>query len=406
MPERHSGNEGYLAWKTTVAARNRDVGAWWKLWSSARPTHPLAVAVAVDQASHSDATRATTRAALHAPASPFPDTDERAGPASCSAHPTRVSHLPLLGSSQLLAPPALSSPWPMAVGAGPCLVAVVLSAAWISSSSSSSEAAASSAAAEQGGTSHRSVNCVPCSRTYIGDADLDTLTGQLARRHGLAEMSDSGELCKGLADDVEVPTLSKLHRQLVGEGSHRRLVYSVEFGACQGAMVNFLDGYDAHLVIIEKLPNGVFADPFELQHFVERKVFLDVAVFGDTNLELPTALSNQSSVEIHFDLRPSTLTNCNLVIDLPLHARYPPLDASGYATVEFGCPNLLLRYRKKEIISDSCLWVLKNCEAALAEKAAWRIPCGDERHIGFVSSITFLSALICSMSIVLAVLIF
>ena len=84
-------------------------------------------------------------------------------------------------------------------------------------------------------------------------------------------MSDSGELCKGLTDAVEVPTLSELHRQLVGEGSHRRLVYSVKFGARQDAMVNFLDGYDAHLVIIEKLPNGVFADPFELQHFVERK---------------------------------------------------------------------------------------------------------------------------------------
>ena len=123
----------------------------------------------------------------------------------------------------------------------------------------------------QAGRSQKSINCVPCSRNYIGDAYLYTFTDQLAPHRGLAEMSDSGELCKGLTDAVEVPTLSELHRQLVGEGSHRRLVYSVKFGACQDAMVNFLDGYDAHLVIIEKLPNGVFADPFELQHFVERK---------------------------------------------------------------------------------------------------------------------------------------
>ncbi|RCV19323.1 hypothetical protein SETIT_3G375000v2 [Setaria italica] len=246
---------------------------------------------------------------------------------------------------------------------------------------------------------------MPCSRTYIGDAYLHTLTDH-AHHRGLAEMSDSDELCEGLTDDVEVPTLSELQRQLVGEGSHRHLVYSVKFSACQDAMVNFLNGYDACLVIVEKLPNGVFADPFELQHFVERKVFLDVAVFGDTNLELPSALSNRSAVEIHFDLRPSTLTNCNIVIDLPLHARYPPLDASGYATVEFGSPDLFLRYRKKETDSDSCLWVLKNLEAAPVEKAAWRIPCGDEVRIGFVSNITFLSALVCSMSIVLATLIF
>ncbi|KAG2621931.1 phosphatidylinositol-glycan biosynthesis class X protein-like [Panicum virgatum] len=287
----------------------------------------------------------------------------------------------------------------MAVAGGPCLLAVALAAAWIS-------AAAAESSPQQAGRSQKSINCVPCSRNYIGDAYLYTFTDQLAPHRGLAEMSDSGELCKGLTDAVEVPTLSELHRQLVGEGSHRRLVYSVKFGACQDAMVNFLDGYDAHLVIIEKLPNGVFADPFELQHFVERKVFLDVAVFGDTNLELPSALSNRSTVEIHFDLKPSTLTNCNIVIDLPLHARYLPLDASGHATVEFGSPDLLLRYRKKEIRSGSCLWVLKDLEAAPVDKAAWRIPCGDEAHIGFVSIVTFLSALVCSMSVVLAALVF
>jgi GPI mannosyltransferase 1 subunit X len=124
--------------------------------------------------------------------------------------------------------------------------------------------------AQEGG-SRTPVKCMPCSRTYIGGAHLDTLTGQLAQRRDIVEMSDSGELCKGLADDVEVPMLSKLRRQLVGKGSHRRLVYSVDFGAHEGAMVNFLDHYDAHLVIFEKLPDGVFADPFELQHFVERK---------------------------------------------------------------------------------------------------------------------------------------
>ncbi|KAF0890060.1 hypothetical protein E2562_036435, partial [Oryza meyeriana var. granulata] len=202
------------------------------------------------------------------------------------------------------------------------------------------------------GTGQKFINCMPCSRRYVADASLDTLTGQLAQHRDLTETSDSAGLCKGLDYDLDVPMLSELHRQLVGE---------------------------------ENLPNGVFADPFELQHFVERKVFLDVAVFGDTNLELPSALSNQSSVEIHVDLAPSASMNCNLVIDLPLHARYPPLDASGYATVEFGSPDQLLRYRKKDTIPDSSSWLLKDLDAAPVEKSAWRIPCGDEAHIGFVS---------------------
>ncbi|KAM0860833.1 hypothetical protein ACQ4PT_046295 [Festuca glaucescens] len=254
----------------------------------------------------------------------------------------------------------------------------------------------------QAGSSHKSVSCMPCSRTYIADAYIDSLTGQLAEQRDLTEVSDTADLCKGLTDDLDMPTVSEVHRQLVGEGSHRRLVYSVKFGNCKDAMVKFLDGYDANLVIIEKLPSGVFADLFELQHFVERKVFLDVAVFGDTNLELPSALSNRSAVEIHFDLKPSKSMDCNLVVELALHARYPPLDASGYVTVEFGGPDLLVRYRKKETHPGSCIWVLQNLNAAPLEKAVWRVPCGDEVHAGFVSSLTFVSALVCSMSIVLA----
>ncbi|KAL6627459.1 hypothetical protein ACP70R_031185 [Stipagrostis hirtigluma subsp. patula] len=289
----------------------------------------------------------------------------------------------------------------MAMGSGRCLLAVALAAASLSSAAAAS---AASPPPEQAGSSQESTSCMPCSRAYIGDTYLNTFMGHLPQHRDLAETYGSGDLCKGLSDEIEVPTLSELHRQLVGEGSHRRMVYSLKFG--QDSMVNFLDTYDANLVIIEKLPSGVFADPFELQHFVERKVFLDVAVFGDTNLELPSALSNRSAVEIHFDIRPSISTNYNLVIELPLHARYPPLDASGYATVEFGSPDLFLRYRKKEINPISCLWTLKNLGAAPAERPTWRIPCGDQAHLGFVSSITFLSALVCSVSIVLAALIF
>uniref|UniRef100_A0A0D9Y141 Phosphatidylinositol-glycan biosynthesis class X protein n=1 Tax=Leersia perrieri TaxID=77586 RepID=A0A0D9Y141_9ORYZ len=284
----------------------------------------------------------------------------------------------------------------MAAGRWPWLLVV----AWVSG-----VAAASSSSSSQTGSSQKFINCMPCSKRYVADA-FDTFTSQLAQHRDLAETSDSADSCKGLDYDLGVPVLSELHRQLVGEGSHRRLVYHVKFVNCADAMVNFLDSNDANLVVIENLPNGVFADPFELQHFVERKVFLDVAVFGDTNLELPSALSNRSTVEIHVDLALSASMSCNLVIDLPLHARYPPLDASGYATVEFGSPDMLLRYRKKDTLPDSCSWLLKDHDATSVEKAVWRIPCGDEAHIGFVSSITFLSALVCSISIVIAALFF
>uniref|UniRef100_A0ACD5VZ20 Uncharacterized protein n=1 Tax=Avena sativa TaxID=4498 RepID=A0ACD5VZ20_AVESA len=281
----------------------------------------------------------------------------------------------------------------MAVRIRPCLLAMVFfAAAWVSASSVS----------EQVVNIQKYVDCMPCSRTYVAGPYLDALTGQLVQHRDLTEVPDTADLCKGLDDDLDVPALSEVHRQLVGEGSHRRLVYSVKFGNCKDDAVKFLDRYDANLAIIEKLPSGVFADPFELQHLVERKVFLDVSVFGDTNLELPSALSNRSAVEIHFDLKPSTSMDCNLVVELPLHARYPPLNSSGYTAVEFGSPDLLLRYRKKDTHPDSCIWALKNLDAAPVEKLEWRVPCGDGVHAGFVSSLTFVSALVCSMSVVLA----
>lgn len=52
-------------------------------------------------------------------------------------------------------------------------------------------------------------------------------------------------------------------------------------------------------------------------------VYLDAAVFGDTNLELPAALSNSSFVEIHMDISSLSKENHELVIELPLHVRYP-----------------------------------------------------------------------------------
>lgn len=52
-----------------------------------------------------------------------------------------------------------------------------------------------------------------------------------------------------------------------------------------------------------------------------------MAVFGDTNLELPSFLSNRSVVEVHRDVDPNFLSSrqnvLNINIVLPLHARYP-----------------------------------------------------------------------------------
>lgn len=55
-------------------------------------------------------------------------------------------------------------------------------------------------------------------------------------------------------------------------------------------------------------------------------MFKDVAVFGDTNLELPSFRSNRSVVEVHMNAGSNILSGQNngleINIQLPLHARY------------------------------------------------------------------------------------
>lgn len=62
--------------------------------------------------------------------------------------------------------------------------------------------------------------------------------------------------------------LSDLKRTLIGEGSHRSVSTLIKFQTQQ--LKCELLSYSCEFIIIERLPSGVFADPFELQHLVQR----------------------------------------------------------------------------------------------------------------------------------------
>ncbi|KAF9623454.1 hypothetical protein IFM89_003038 [Coptis chinensis] len=173
---------------------------------------------------------------------------------------------------------------------------------------------------------------LPCSRRYLSESYFekhDSLTDLDFQGHLAHELPLCG--CNQFQHNLNyVPRLSDPQRDLVGE-------------------------------VIERLPSGVFADPFELQHLVQRGVFTDAAVFGDTNLELPSALSNRSVVEIHVEIGQNFLSvnakELEVKVDIPLHARYPPLDSNGYSRVEMGMPDVLMRcsFKEKSEYND-CVW--------------------------------------------------
>ncbi|CAK9170043.1 unnamed protein product [Ilex paraguariensis] len=213
--------------------------------------------------------------------------------------------------------------------------------------------------------------------------------------------------CEALQDKLNlVPRLSILHQHLIGEGSHRRLSSSIRFKSLPESLPE-VPAHFCEAIIIERLPSGVFADPFELQHLLQRGVFADAAVFGDINLELPSFRSNRSIVEIHLDIGPNILSGhkneVEINIELPLHARYPPLGKRGFSAVQFGLPDLFLRCSiEGKSHNESCLFMSTHGGAESQVVAAvWEVPCGIKEHEGVVSVITFITAIVSALLIVL-----
>ncbi|KAL6566152.1 hypothetical protein OROGR_001767 [Orobanche gracilis] len=201
-----------------------------------------------------------------------------------------------------------------------------------------------------------------------------------------------------------VPTLSDVHREVTGEGSHRGLSSSIRF-KLQDKLKSHLSACICEVIIIEKLPSGVFADPFELQHLVQRGD--DAVVFGATNLELPSFRSNQSLVEIHMSMADKVLTryedDSELNLDLPLHARYPPLGL-GFSRVQFEKPDLFICCNLDgNILNRSCIFMPNNHMAnKKGSPVIWEMPCGIKEHAEVVSAVTFGFAIVAAMLIVLA----
>ncbi|GAB4834769.1 hypothetical protein Ancab_033037 [Ancistrocladus abbreviatus] len=201
--------------------------------------------------------------------------------------------------------------------------------------------------------------------------------------------------------------VSDLKRRLIGEGSHRLLSSSITFSIL---LDSASDPSMQHckIILIERLPSGVFADPFELEHLLQRGVFEGAAVFGDTNLELPSFLSNRSIVEVHVDAALNVSSGqkdaLDLKIEIPLHARYPLLEESGYSQVRFGLPDLFVQCNREgeSSIQDCSVTAIIAGTDLKPDTVMWNIPSGVKDHARVVSVITFASALLSAMLIIIA----
>ncbi|XP_009797522.2 uncharacterized protein LOC107814814 [Nicotiana tabacum] len=212
--------------------------------------------------------------------------------------------------------------------------------------------------------------------------------------------------CVSLQDNVKfAPKLSALHRKLIGEGSHRCLSSSLRLKMPSESISR--PPKSCEVIIVERLPSGVFADPFELQHLVQRGVLREAAVFGDTNLELPSFRSNRSLVEVHLKMGSNLISEQKdeqeIHMELPLHARYQPL-GHGFSRVEFASPDLFLRCSGKgNQHATSCLFSLdKQSAESNNSHPVWEVPCGSREHMEVVSAFTFISAVVSALLIIVA----
>ncbi|XP_075104862.1 uncharacterized protein LOC107783125 [Nicotiana tabacum] len=212
--------------------------------------------------------------------------------------------------------------------------------------------------------------------------------------------------CVSLQDNIKfVPKLSALHRNLIGEGSHRRLSSSLRLKMSSESVSR--PPKSCEVIIVERLPSGVFADPFELQHLVQRGVLREGAVFGDTNLELPSFRSNRSLVEVHLEMGSNLISEQKdeqeIHMELPLHARYQPL-GHRFSRVEFAAPDLFLRCNTKGKQHDmSCLFSLDKQSAESNDRhPLWEVRCGSREHMEIVSAFTFFSAVVSALLIIVA----
>eukprot|EP00249_Psilotum_nudum_P007329 c20478_g1_i1 orf=510-1628(+) len=247
------------------------------------------------------------------------------------------------------------------------------------------------------------------------DSTMDIL-GSDAPQAGMVKSESVSMRCESswFVKDEQFGRLEVLDvkRTLVGNGAHRQLnsFVTLELQIVKNKGI-------CHIVMLEKLPQGVFADTFELQRLVDRGVLQNARVFGDLNIELPAFNSHPSLVVLHISVN----TNSSYQVEskwrlqknivLPLHARYPPLNFKTHGLVTIGLPSLLFQFCKentmtKGLCSDDSelmkndvwrhvVW-RENMLTKLIE-LEWLIPSGNPCHTKFVTIVTVLTALMAAV---------
>ncbi|KAG0628517.1 hypothetical protein M758_1G032400 [Ceratodon purpureus] len=197
--------------------------------------------------------------------------------------------------------------------------------------------------------------------------------------------------------------LEDMERTLVGKGSHRVMQSTFTLSGPAGLAQTLHD--DCQLRMMERLPNGVFADQFELQGIQRRGGIKEARIHGDKDLEQPALLSTQSIVVVDVVLQKVNNTGSTAAKSLlqataaiPLHARYPPLSVDSHSIVHIPMPHMFVSCQQEEIDLPGSRWneVVTGSEAVTAKSGGmldWMVPAGNPGDYSVVARFTAISAL-------------
>ncbi|KAL3138285.1 hypothetical protein ABBQ32_006102 [Trebouxia sp. C0010 RCD-2024] len=196
-------------------------------------------------------------------------------------------------------------------------------------------------------------------------------------------------------------TDAKLHKT----GFHGKMIYTVDLP--QAVAVN-----GCNITVLQLLPAGVYADPYELQNLVTTTthkcssgLLSSFRVFGFIDVEKietdcgPTLLS----VSGHYAASQMQAVSCNghmqAKLTVPMHARYPALQKhrpSGYSSFFFSGLhqyNISRPFLRVEHASETANVATSQCYSAQVQHSLhWTVPTGGMWHMQFVEVVTVLAA--------------
>ena len=248
----------------------------------------------------------------------------------------------------------------------------------------------------------------------VADDNTAMLWNQAVHYHRWSLMS-SREVLDVRCHQMEA---ASTNMELHNTGFHGEITYTVDLP--QGVACD-----TCNFTVLQLLPAGLFADPYELQNLVtttmqrgNSKLLASFKVFGVVDVEKIETDCSQTllSVSAYYAAFQKQVGSCDahtqIGLTVPLHARYPApqmLDAFGLSTFVWSGlhhynitkPLFRVDYPSKSAASPQCYSTPAQHTSQNSQQSLhWTVPAGGMWHMQLVEIITVLTA-VCSLCVLL-----